>query len=122
MLVTATFYKVFVYWKASLCHNFVACEEIEQEHTSENLKTLLGTITREWHIRMSLPGYVVINNMRKFMVAIPHMYWTNITCFANTFQLFMHDGKVVTEEFQSLNSKARPIIGHYECSSQSTTS
>ncbi|KAH6927423.1 hypothetical protein HPB50_003458 [Hyalomma asiaticum] len=98
----------------------LACTEMADAHTAENLVLFLKSVMEEWALPDpgTVPVYVVTDNERNFTAAITQSPWIGIKCFGHTLQLCVSDVKRDVPGFSQLCTKARAIVGRYKKSSK----
>ncbi|KAH6942679.1 hypothetical protein HPB50_009230 [Hyalomma asiaticum] len=98
----------------------LACTEMADAHTAENLVLFLKSVMEEWALPDpgTVPVYVVTDNGRNFTAAITQSPWIGIKCFGHTLQLCVSDVKRDVPGFSQLCTKARAIVGRYKKSSK----
>ncbi|XP_042148139.1 zinc finger BED domain-containing protein 4-like [Ixodes scapularis] len=96
----------------------LACKEMPEEHTAENVLRFLRTVVEEWDLPDNIPIFVVTDNARNFVSAVARSPWLGLQCFAHTLQLCINDAKKEVAIFSQLCAKARCIVGHYKRSAR----
>lgn len=94
----------------------LACAEMAECHTAENLQRFIESVLVEWEIPAEgqVPIYVVTDNGRNFVSAVARSTWQGVLCFGHTLQLCITDLKRNAQGLSQLCAKCRTIVGRYK--------
>ncbi|KAG0416688.1 hypothetical protein HPB47_006225 [Ixodes persulcatus] len=96
----------------------LACREMPEDHTAENILRFLQAVIEEWDLPDSIPIFVVTDNARNFVSAVARSPWLGLQCFAHMLQLCINDAKKEVAIFSQVCAKARCIVRHYKRSAR----
>lgn len=92
------------------------CFKYTENHTSENLKSMLLAKTQEWQISNKITA-VVTDNAANVVKSVKLCKWRHLGCFAHSINLVVQNSLGIVSEISEILKKVKSIVEYFKRSS-----